>query len=104
MSSDAKKGFAAIRYLSADPALRLVTAGVKPVASADPKVVTELIEKLGSSEFAEREGASKDLAAFAPAALDQLREAAGKSNSPEVRDRLGAILSGVGGPKFSTKA
>jgi WD40 repeat protein len=102
MSPDAKKGFAAIRYLSADPdaALRLVTAGVKPVASPDPKVVAGLIEKLGSSEFAEREGASKDLTELAPAVLDQLR-AAGKSDSPEVRDRLGAILSKVGGPKFS---
>jgi hypothetical protein len=103
MSADAKKGFAAIRYLSADPpaAHRLITAVVKPIVAVEPKAMAALIEKLGSSEFAEREAASKELATLAPAAVDQLREAIGKSDSPEVRARLGVILSGVGGPKFS---
>lgn len=103
MSADAKKGFAAIRYLSADPpaALRLITTRVKPIATVDPKAVTVLIEKLGSSEFAEREAASKELATLAPAAVDQLRQAIGKSDSPEVRARLDVLLSGARETKLS---
>jgi len=103
LTADAKKGFAAIRYLSADPpaALRFVTAGVKPVTPVAPKVVAGLIEKLGSAEFTEREAASKELAALAPAVSDQLRAAVGKSDSPEVRARLSAILSGVSETKLS---
>jgi hypothetical protein len=103
MSADAKMGFAAIRYLSADPpaAPRLIAAGVKPIVAVDHKAVAVLIEKFGASEFAEREAVSKELATLAPAAVDQLREVVGKSDSPEVRARLGVLLSGVGGPKFS---
>ena len=103
LTTDAKKGFAAIRYLSADPpaALRFVTAGVKPVGPVDPKIIADLIKKLDSAEFAEREAASKELAALAPSAIDQIRAAAGKSDSPEVRARLGAVLSGVGEAKLS---
>ncbi|HEV3438545.1 MAG TPA: PQQ-binding-like beta-propeller repeat protein, partial [Gemmata sp.] len=96
-SPDAGKGFAAIRYLAGDPtsAVRLVAEGVKPVAFVDAKVVAALIQKLGSPEFQDREGASKELAVFAPAVVDQLREAAGKSESPEVRTRLQTILARV---------
>jgi hypothetical protein len=68
---------------------------------ADPKTVTDLIGKLGSVEFAEREGASKKLAALAPGVIDQLRAAAEKSDSPEVRGRLREILSGVSETKLS---
>ncbi|QJW99655.1 WD40 domain-containing protein [Frigoriglobus tundricola] len=103
MSADAGKGFAAIRSLVADPptALLLVSAGVKPAPAADPKVVAELIAKLGSDGFAEREGASKELAALAPTAIKQLRDAAGKSDSPEVRKRLTELVLGASGPKLS---
>ncbi|QJW94103.1 WD40 repeat domain-containing protein [Frigoriglobus tundricola] len=103
LAPDAKKGFAAIRYLAADPpaAVRFVTAGVKPAAPVDPQVVAGLIEKLGSAEFAERERASKELAALAPAVPDQLRAAVGKSDSQEVRARLGAIVSRVSETKLS---
>jgi hypothetical protein len=102
-STDGGKGFAAVRYLAADPAsaVRLLADRVKPVATADPKAVAALVGKLGSTEFEEREAASKALAALAPAALDQLREAAGKSEWPEVRTRLAAILAGSGGTRLA---
>ena len=67
------------------------------MAASDAKAVAALIGKLGSPEFDEREAASKALARLAPGALDQLRESAGKSESPEIRTRLAAILAGSGG-------
>ncbi|AMV27757.1 ECF RNA polymerase sigma factor SigE [Gemmata sp. SH-PL17] len=91
---DARKGFAAIRYLSADSAaaLKLITDRVKPSAPVDPKIVTGLIAKLGSSDFTERERASKELTELALSAAMQLRDAAEKSDVPEVRTRLNAVL------------
>ena len=99
----ARKGFAAIRYLSTDPtaALKFITDRVEPLAPADPKILAALIGKLGSSDFAEREGASKELTALAPTAATQVREAAGKSDVPEVRTRLNAILTNVKETKLS---
>ncbi|HEV3383930.1 MAG TPA: sigma-70 family RNA polymerase sigma factor [Gemmata sp.] len=93
-SQDAGRGFAAVRYLAADPgsAIRLATERVKPVAAADPKVVAGLIGKLSSNEFKVRESASMELAALAPGAVDQILKAAQETNSPEVRARLEAIL------------
>ncbi|VTR96478.1 (myosin heavy-chain) kinase : Uncultured bacterium genome assembly Metasoil_fosmids_resub OS=uncultured bacterium PE=4 SV=1: Sigma70_r2: Sigma70_r4_2: WD40: WD40: WD40: WD40 [Gemmata massiliana] len=91
---DARKGFAAIRYLTAHPAaaLKFIADRVKPSAPVDPKIVAGLIAKLGSSDFTERERASKELTVLAPIAATQLCEAAGKSDVPEVRTRLNAIL------------
>jgi len=54
----------------------------------------ELVKRLGSSRFPEREAASTALAAIGPAALPALR-AAGDSNDPEVRNRAAAIVAKI---------
>jgi hypothetical protein len=54
--------------------------------------IDQLIEKLGSGDFTEREKATKELSAIGAPALEALRKAA-KSKDVEVRKRAEALLS-----------
>ena len=74
---------------------------MKPVSVADAKTVAALIGRLDSDDFAEREAASKELAGLAPSAMDQLRAALAKTDSPEVRARLGKLVAGASETRLS---
>jgi WD40 repeat protein len=95
MSPEAGKGFAAIWYMTADPAgtISHVRERLKPVPPVDRKTVAGLIDRLGSEDFQEREKASRELSELAPGAINQIREAAGKTDSAEARNRLAPILA-----------
>ncbi|HEY7327434.1 MAG TPA: hypothetical protein VH592_07340 [Gemmataceae bacterium] len=66
--------------------------------TASKEKIDKLIEQLGSGSFAEREKASKDLAAIGMPALEALRKAA-KSEDAEIRKRAEDIL-----PKIERQA
>jgi hypothetical protein len=68
----------------------VVFGGPAP-ASADPPTVAELVGRLGSGDFREREAAVAALEKTGSAAIPALREAL-KSEDPEVRQRAAAIL------------
>jgi hypothetical protein len=57
-----------------------------PVPQPNAREAAQLVEKLGATEFAEREAASKRLEELGVLALDDLR-AACKSDNPEIADR-----------------
>jgi hypothetical protein len=57
-----------------------------PEPQRDAREITQLVEKLGSEDFAEREAATKRLDELGAPALDDLR-AACRSEDPEVADR-----------------
>lgn len=86
------------RYLLA----ALIVAGLALLSPAEEapskdKIAT-LIEQMGSGTFAEREAATKALAAIGVPALEALRQAA-KSEDPEVRKRAEEII-----PKIEIQA
>lgn len=58
----------------------------------DPARIPELIAALGSEEFKDREAASGALAKYGRAAEATLRAELAKSDSPEIRQRLTALL------------
>jgi hypothetical protein len=61
-------------------------AGAAPVPPPNTREAAQLVEKLGSADFAEREAATKRLDELGVLALDDLR-AACKSENPEAADR-----------------
>ena len=100
---DAARGFAAIRYLTKNPekAVPYLAERLKPVAAADARTVATLIAQLESPRFAERERASKELAALGEAAADQLREANAKATSAELRQRLAPLVNQINDTRLS---
>lgn len=79
--------------------LVLTFAAITPLAAAPVPVpgvreAEQLVEKLGSEEYAEREAATKRLEELGPLALDALR-AASKSNNPEVAERAKDLVRKV---------
>jgi hypothetical protein len=80
----------------------LIVAGPVLPSPADEtprkEKIDQLIEQLGSSNFAEREKATKELEAIGPPALEALRKAA-KSDDAEVRKRAETLL-----PKLEIQA
>src|SRR5262245_47976149 len=59
-----------------------------------PSAPAELVTKLGSDEFREREAASRRLAELGPAALDALRPAC-RSEDPEVARRARELVGRI---------
>jgi hypothetical protein len=68
-----------------------VALGAAGRAGAAPAAVAELIGRLGSPKFEEREQAGRDLEAAGPVALDELRRAL-TSDDPEVRHRADVLV------------
>ena len=103
MTEDAARGFAAARYLVDHPGegMALLAEKVKPVAAADTKAVAALIAQLESPKFAEREKASKELAALGEAAAGPLRDADAKATSAELRQRLAPLVAALGEAKVT---
>ncbi|GEM_PF-1880298 len=83
------------RHLFVVPIVAGLTLMIPPPTSVgetpNQKRIDKLIEQLGSSNFAEREKASRELAAIGVPALDALRQAT-KSEDAEVRKRAEEIL------------
>ena len=100
---DAKAGFAAVRFLATRPveALALLQEKLKPAPATDRAALQALLERLDSPRFAEREKASKELAALADGIESELREVAAKSGSAEVRKRVAAALETLEPTKIS---
>jgi hypothetical protein len=73
-------------------ALSTARPAEEPAAAVPP---ARLIERLGSSDFAEREAATRALDEIGPAVLPALREAAA-SDDPEVRRRAGELVRLLG--------
>src|SRR5262249_22622674 len=83
-----KRRMKALLSLAAVAALALAAAGK---GDTDGPTIERLVRQLGSDEFAEREAASKRLAAVGEPALGALRKALG-SDDAEVRRRSEALV------------
>jgi hypothetical protein len=97
MHRDADRGLAAIRYFvdHPGPGVKLLAEKLTPAPPIDAKAVAALIDQLGSSRFAVRERASRELAALGEAAAGPLREAEATTSSAEVRQRLDPLLAAL---------
>jgi hypothetical protein len=73
--------------------LSLALAALATLAQ-EPPPIDELIRKLGSEDFAEREKATEELRRIGKPAEEALRKAA-ESDDPEVRTRAQALLRGA---------
>lgn len=62
------------------------------ISAADRAKAADLVRRLGSDEFREREAAERDLAGMGRRARPALAAAAGTDPSPEVRVRVGRLL------------
>jgi WD40 repeat protein len=93
-AADAAVAFRSIRRLIAasDAAIALLRDKLKPVPPTDAERVKQLIEKLDSPKFADRQTAAKELEIVADRAADQLRATLAETKSAEVRQALQAIL------------
>jgi hypothetical protein len=65
----------------------------RTLSGTDRDGIAALIKQLGDDDFTVREKASADLTAMGPRAEPQLREAAAKSNDPEVKRRAEDCLT-----------
>jgi formylglycine-generating enzyme required for sulfatase activity len=72
------------------PALVGLSRGDEESGPTDP--VNSLIKQLGSSAFVIRQDASKKLVALGDKAIPALRQAAARSDDPEVRRRAAALM------------
>jgi RNA polymerase sigma factor (sigma-70 family) len=100
---EAKPAFQAQGRLLASPAeaVKLIAGKVKPVEAADVKRVAKLVADLDSADFATRERAARELGEIGQPATAALREAARKSESPEVRKRVADLLARIERPTIS---
>jgi len=91
---DAARALAVIHQLAAQPQTVpwLAERLLKQVVMPDPDQVRELIEKLDSAKFNEREKATEQLTQLGNTATPALREALNSGVSAEVRRRLQGIL------------
>jgi hypothetical protein len=69
----------------------LVAPGNGPASADDADRIARLVKQLGSTRFAERDRAKRELESLGPAALNALREAA-KSKDLETSRRAGALV------------
>jgi hypothetical protein len=94
---DPERGYAAAWELLDHPAeaVALVKSKLSPAAPLDPKAVTEVVRKLGSDVFREREEAGKKLVALGEAAVPLVRSAAGGDLSAEGKDRAEKVIAAL---------
>jgi RNA polymerase sigma factor (sigma-70 family) len=94
LAGDAERADRAIRLLVAAPvrAVSLLHERLRPVPEVDPERVKKLIAQLDHDQFAERERASRELAALDELAVLALRKAARQRTSLEHRRRIEALL------------
>jgi hypothetical protein len=80
--------------------LAWASAWAPGAAPPGPPEVARLIRQLGSDSFAEREAASRRLAAVGEPALGPLREAGARSDDAEVRRRANRLVKRIQGRLF----
>ncbi len=99
LREDARRSYRAMTALTAAPAqaVRLFRDKMKPIAVPDEKRVAELIRKLDSDAFGEREAAARELKALGEAAEAALRKALDGGLSAEARRRARGVLDAVSG-------
>jgi WD40 repeat protein len=94
LSVDAAKAYTAVWALADRPreASELLRRRIAPEKVENPEQLTKLIAGLDSSQFAEREAATKTLTELGAQAEPALREALGKPSSLEAERRLRMVL------------
>jgi RNA polymerase sigma factor (sigma-70 family) len=97
---DAHQAQQAVWRLALDPerAVPWLRARVRPAAAVEPGKLAEWVAGLDSATFAERETASRELAALGDEAAPALREALRGKPTPEMRRRAEALLERLRGP------
>jgi hypothetical protein len=96
-TKDPEKAEWAIASLVARPAQAVCFLGrrLRPVAAADARRVTQWLGDLDSEEFAEREAATRELAALGEVVEPCLEQALRSRPSAEVRQRIHGLLDKV---------
>jgi RNA polymerase sigma factor (sigma-70 family) len=99
LGGDGRRSYRAMAALTAAPAqaVGLLRDKLRPVAAPDAKRVAELIRKLDSNSFEEREAAARELKGLGEGAEAALRKALDGELSPEPRRRLREVLEAVSG-------
>ncbi len=102
---DAAKADQAIVALvaSAKDALPFLQENLKPAVTVDPKCVRELLARLDSDRYEERERASRQLDEVREAAAPILRNTLAANPSAEVRRRLNRLLDEPGWPRVGER-
>lgn len=92
---DAQRSYQALWTLTASPdlALPLLSRHIRPAATLDEGRLKVLLDQLDSRNFREREKAVAEMEILGDQDLPALRAAREKHQSPEVRRRLGEILT-----------
>jgi hypothetical protein len=100
---DATRAYRALGALVGAPrqAIAFLGAKVRPVAAPDGRRLARLIARLGDDDFAARDQASEDLAELGPLAEPALRQALKGRPSPEVGQRVRALLQKLETPAVS---
>jgi hypothetical protein len=96
---DPEKGYGAAWELLDHPAdgVALIRSKLAPAAPPDAAAIRELVGKLGSDVFREREDAARRLVAFGESALPFLREAATGKLSAEGKERAEKVIAALSG-------
>jgi WD40 repeat protein len=85
-----------------DRTVELLREQLKPAPTVDSKRVAELLTALGSARFAERDRASRDLAALGSAIEGELRKALTEDRPAEVKARVKVLLTELGAGELQT--
>jgi WD40 repeat protein len=95
--SDAPAAYRAVWLLADRPdrSVPFLKGKLTPVQPMDPKRLRQLLDRLDSDQFAEREAASRELAVGAETVEPELRSELTRSPSAEKRRRLQALLDGL---------
>jgi hypothetical protein len=99
MNGEANKGHRAMRILLADPkqGLAVFQDRLKPVQPVDPQKLAKLVADLDSNQFAARKKATDELEKLGDLAEASLREVLNGKPSPEVKQRVDAMLQKLDG-------
>lgn len=94
---DAKRAYAAMRRLVADPSRSIgyLSRQLVPAVAADPKRVAALIANLGDPAFATRDKAARELQQIGETALPALRQALAAKPSVEAQRRLDRLITQI---------
>jgi WD40 repeat protein len=93
-SNDARKAYAAVRKLSADPerAVSLLRAHLRATSAPDAGRVANLIKDLGNPAFSVRERAESKLMSHGDSVLPLLRKALASSGDAEAARRMRSLI------------
>jgi hypothetical protein len=103
---DGVRPFAAIWTFaaSADQAVPLLAARLKPALAIEPKRLDSLIAHLDSKSFSARQEATHELEELAELAEAALKKALAELPSSEAQQRLGSLMRKVNGPVTSRES